>query len=186
MGCFVSMSYNVNTSNRFASLNQQPKPRESEVAKQKSSATKTVSNDAKNKRNQENNNKNKKYNNERNNATRGRGSRGRGSGGRVRGRKFDRKSGTGRPGNEEKKSGHGKANWGGIKEHIEVEVLEQNEETPVENVTEEVEPKVQVITLEEFEKQRSEKEAKMEFNTTQRVVEVDDDLKEKFVVLDKK
>merc|ERR1711974_243038 len=114
----------------------------------------------KNKRNQENNNKNKKYNNERNNGNRGRGSRGRGSGGRGRGRKFDRQSGTGRPSNEEKKSGHGKANWGGIQEHIETEaeILEQNEENPVENVTEEVEPKVQVMTLEEFEKQRAEKE----------------------------
>merc|ERR1711974_15131 len=105
----------------------------------------------KNKRNQENNNKNKKYNNERNNGNRG---------GRGRGRKFDRQSGTGRPSNEEKKSGHGKANWGGIQEHIETEaeILEQNEENPVENVTEEVEPKVQVMTLEEFEKQRAEKE----------------------------
>lgn len=94
--------------------------------------------------------------------------------------------------NEEKKGGQGARNWGGVQDEIEIGANEVAAEVAapsdvVESQEEQVvEPTVREMTLEEYEKQRAEKQANMELTANKRVVEVDDELKAKFVVLDKK
>jgi len=109
-----------------------------------------------------------------------------------RGRKFDRHSGTGRNPNETKKGNHGKGNWGSHQDTVTAEKETLN--AHAEPVVGEPEPNVQVqeeeevdntLSLAEVEKQREENRAKFDLPPA-RVVEEDDDLKQKFAKLDKK
>mmetsp|Transcript_32839 Transcript_32839/g.50940 ORF Transcript_32839/g.50940 Transcript_32839/m.50940 type:complete len:266 (+) Transcript_32839:63-860(+) len=190
------MSYSIGTANRFAAFAAKQPPHEpkktSTEAGPSKSEEKAKALEAKKKQQAKNKGDNDKRggNRERGNRGRGRGRGGVAASGRGRGRKMDRQSGTGRRPNEEKKGGQGVGNWGSVKDEIEIgiaEVAEENEATDAPVVAEEpVEPTVREITLEEYEKQRAERAATLELTTNKRVVEVDDDLKAKFVVLEKK
>merc|ERR1712233_303152 len=110
--------------------------------------------------------------------------------GSGRGRTYDRHSGTGRPINEEKRGGQGKANWGSFQDEIDMGVAEIDEEAATQGAVseanpEEAESKVRTLTLDEYQKQQAEKEAKLELNTNQRKVELDDSFKSEFKLLEK-
>jgi len=125
------------------------------------------------------------------NVVRGRGGRSQvTASGSGRGRTYDRHSGTGRPINEEKRGGQGKANWGSFQDEIDMGVAEIDEEAATQGAVseanpEEAESKVRTLTLDEYQKQQAEKEAKLELNTNQRKVELDDSFKSEFKLLEK-
>lgn len=103
-------------------------------------------------------------------------------------RRFDRRPGTGRPLNEEKKGGHGKQNWGSVTDAVTagVEGTEPTTET-TGDATEET-PKVEepkTFTLAEYEQQLAENLVKID-RPPPRVVEEDETLKNKYVKVEKK
>lgn len=103
-------------------------------------------------------------------------------------RKFDRRPGTGRPVNEEKKGSHGKGNWGSNTDAVAaIEQVEGTEPT-TEQPTEEEAPKEEepvTLTLAEFEKLKADNLVQIDRKPT-RVVEEDETLKNKYVKVEKK
>lgn len=100
-------------------------------------------------------------------------SRGNGRGGRGRGREFDRRSGSDRTGvrSVDKKDGHGKGNWGGVKDEIaedtEPVVVEGEPQEPLvprEKTAEELQYE---LDMEAYSKQKTLKEFKAELKSEQ-------------------
>merc|ERR1712227_610046 len=199
----ANMSYNINTSNRFASF---AAPKQPLVESKTSVGSKVARSETKDDNQKSNRKPQQKGRNDKlpanlnaekrggNRPRGGRGGRGGGRGGREgregRGRKFDRQSASGKRNEGQKKGGEGSANWGGVQEAIELGeadvVNNPTEETNEEVTAQPTEPKVTSMTLEEYEKQQSDRLAKLELTSTARVIEADAELKEKFVVLEKK
>jgi len=102
-------------------------------------------------------------------------------------RKFDRRPGSGRPVNEEKKGSHGKGNWGSTTDTVnattEVEGTEPTTEQPTTEDTPKEEEEPKTLTLAEFEKL---KQVVQIDRPPPRVVEEDETLKNKYVKVEKK
>lgn len=103
-------------------------------------------------------------------------------------RKFDRRPGTGRAVNEEKKGGHGKQNWGSVTDAVTAGVEGTEPTTDATGETNEETPKVEepkTFTLAEYEQQLAENLVKID-RPPPRVVEEDETLKSKYVKVEKK
>merc|ERR1711913_250321 len=123
----ANMSYNINTSNRFASFAapKQPLVESKTSVGSKVARSETKDDNQKSNRKPQQKGRNDKLpanlNAEKRGGNRPRGGRGGRGGGRGgRGGKFDRQSASGKRNEGQKKGGEGSANWGGVQEAIEL------------------------------------------------------------------